>query len=79
MATIDNGTPTELRILRRDEVERKTGLSRSGIYERTNPNGRPGYYDPTFPKPLKLGPRAVGWLAHEIDAWLIAQLANRKG
>jgi prophage regulatory protein len=24
----------------------------------------------TFPKPISLGSRAVGWLEHEIDDWL---------
>jgi prophage regulatory protein len=49
-------------IKRRPEVEAKTGLSRSTIYEKMK-NG-------TFPKPVKLGPRAVGWLETEVDAWI---------
>jgi prophage regulatory protein len=55
-------------ILRRREVEQTTGLSRSSIYERMNIRSR--YYDPDFPKPVRLGQRAVGWRASEIAAWI---------
>jgi prophage regulatory protein len=43
-------------------VVAQTGLSKSEIYRRIN-NG-------TFPKPLKLGARAVAWPAAEIDTWV---------
>ncbi len=56
-----------VRIVRRREVEKLTGLSRSAIYERLNPKSR--YFDPTFPRPVKLGLRAVGWRVDEIAAW----------
>ena len=49
-------------ILRRPQVEARTGLSRSTIYARIQ-NG-------TFPRPILLGSRAVGWLEHEIGDWL---------
>lgn len=49
-------------ILRRRDVEKKTGLSRSTIYTMIT-NG-------TFPKQIHLSARAVGWLASEVDAWL---------
>ena len=61
-----------------------TGLSRSAIYSklRFNPK-RPNCFDPTFPKPIKLGNRAVGWFTEEVDAWLKLQkekaLANDAG
>jgi prophage regulatory protein len=58
----------ESTILRRREVEQITGLSRSSIYERMNIRSR--YYDPDFPKPVRLGQRAVGWRASEIAAWI---------
>ena len=40
--------------LRRKQVETRTGLSRSTIYQYIK--------DGVFPKPVPLGPRAVGWL-----------------
>lgn len=48
-------------LLRRKEVERETGLSRSSIYQYMQ--------EDRFPKPLKIGPRAVAWPASEIEAW----------
>ena len=65
-------------ILRRKQVEARTGLSRSTIYAklRRNPK-RPADYDPTFPTPVSVGAKAVGWIESELDAWLVAQINNR--
>jgi prophage regulatory protein len=32
-----------------------------------------------FPKPIKLGPRASGWLEREIVAWLAQRVAESRG
>ena len=52
---------TGLTIIRRKQVEARTGLSRSTIYAklRRNPK-RPNEFDPTFPRPVSIGPKAVG-------------------
>jgi prophage regulatory protein len=50
------------RILRRPEVEARTGLSRSTLYAMMA--------EGEFPKPLLLGKRAVGWPEAAISAWL---------
>lgn len=60
---------SEVRVLRRAEVERLTGLSRSSIYAHIA--------DGRFPRPLTLSPRRVGWLAHEVEAWVRARIAER--
>lgn len=49
-------------ILRLPEVKARTGLSRSTIYARVS--------EGTFPKPVSLGARAVGWIDHEIQEWI---------
>ncbi len=49
-------------ILRLPAVKARTGLSRSTIYLRIA--------EGTFPKPVSLGARAVGWLEADIDYWL---------
>ena len=49
-------------ILRIRCVTRATGLSRSTIYLYISRG--------LFPKPRKLGPRAVGWYASEVFAWI---------
>ncbi|MBS0586859.1 MAG: AlpA family phage regulatory protein [Proteobacteria bacterium] len=67
-------------ILRRKQVEARTGLSRSTIYAklRRNPK-RPNDYDPTFPKPVSVGAKAVGWVEAELDGWLTAQITKSRG
>lgn len=58
-------------ILRRKQVEIRTGLSRSTIYARIA--------EGTFPRPIDLGGRAVGWLETEINSWLQFRIdASRK-
>ena len=59
---------TALTILRRKQVEARTGLSRSTIYARLREGG-------DFPKPIQLGAQSVGWLESEIDAWLRERIA----
>ncbi len=49
-------------ILRLPAVKASTGLSRSTIFLRIMQG--------TFPKPVGLGGRAVGWLEAEIQEWL---------
>jgi len=49
-------------ILRIPNVKRSTGLSRSTIYLRITQG--------TFPKPVSLGGRAVGWLDAEVQQGL---------
>ncbi|NDV11710.1 AlpA family transcriptional regulator [Crenobacter caeni] len=55
-------------IIRRPHVEEKTGLSRSAIYDRMN--RKSPRYDPTFPRSIRLGGGAVGWVEAELDAWI---------
>ena len=52
----------ERRILRRPEVEAKTGFKRAHLYTLMR-QGR-------FPRARRLGIRAVGWDSAEIDAWI---------
>ncbi len=53
---------TVIKFLKLPEVRIRTGKSRSSIYQGVN--------DGTFPKPIKLGgPRAVGWIESEIEAY----------
>jgi prophage regulatory protein len=51
-----------IRILRRPDVEARTGLSRSTIYAMMS--------DGEFPQPVRLGKRAVGWPESAISDWL---------
>lgn len=55
------------RILRRPDVEDRIGLSRSTLYVMMSAG--------TFPKPIRIGKRAVGWPEASIDAWLAERAA----
>jgi prophage regulatory protein len=50
-------------ILRRKQVEQAVGLSRSTIYQRMK--------DGTFPHPVPLGGRVVGWRVSDIELFLV--------
>lgn len=58
------------RFLTRAEVERRVGLRRSAIYEMAKRG--------TFPKPVKLGSKAVRWSEAEISAWIAERLRERQ-
>lgn len=59
---------SQMRILRIKQVQERLGLSRSTIYDRINVNSP--RYDKEFPKPLKIGASAVGWLEESINEWI---------
>ena len=50
------------RVLRRPEVEARTGLPRSTLYQRIK--------DGRFPAPIRIGARAVAWREEDVEAWL---------
>ena len=56
--------------LRRSQLEEKLGLTRSTIYKLMQDN--------EFPRPIKIGRRAVGWPEKEVNAWLDAKFAERE-
>ena len=59
----------EHRILRRDEVEAKTGFKRAHLYNLM----RAG----KFPKAIRLGIRAVGWDSLEVEQWIAERRKQR--
>ncbi len=58
-----------LRLIRRKEVQSKTGLGASSIYAEM----AKGH----FPKPIVLSERRVAWVESEIDTWIAERIANR--
>ncbi len=57
-----SSTHPRRRVLRRPEVEDRTGLARSTIYKLIGQG--------EFPEPIKLGSRSVGWVEGEIERWI---------
>ena len=60
-----------IRLLQRPSVEALTGLPKSTFYPLI-PQGR-------FPGPVPLGERAARWIAHEVDAWILASSSPASG
>jgi prophage regulatory protein len=53
------------KILRRTQVEERIGLSRSTLYSMIA--------EGTFPKPIRIGKRAVGWTESSLTAWVASK------
>ena len=68
---VEPGRDTPARIIRFHQVQARTGLSRSTIYRRLAGG--------SFPRPLSLGARAVGWIEAEVDEWIRQQIALSRG
>ncbi len=61
---------TPLIILRRRDVEARTGLPRSTMYALMK-QGK-------FPKQVSLGERAVGWVQSEIEEWIEQHISQSR-
>ncbi len=59
------------KVLRREAVQERTGLSRSLLYELMSRG--------EFPPPIQLGPRAVGWYESDIEAWFKSRRRGTRG
>jgi prophage regulatory protein len=59
-------TQTDRYIMRRDEVEKRTGFKRAHIYNLMK--------EGKFPLARRIGMRAVGWDSAEIDRWIAERL-----
>ena len=53
------------RIIRKQELLKITGLSSATLWRRERAGD--------FPRRLRLGPHAVGWLLEEIDEWMASR------
>ena len=67
----ENPLPTGERLLRLPDVEARTGLKKSAVYA--------GVKNSTFPRPVRLGRRAVAWPSSEIDAWIAERIRSARG
>ena len=57
----------ETSLIRRKDVERLTGLSRSRIYDLMSKGA--------FPKTITLGAMSVAWLEVEVRGWIASRIA----
>jgi prophage regulatory protein len=57
------------RLIRLEEVKRRTGFQKSSIYNRIT--------EGIFPRPVPLGARAVAWVEDEIQEWIDSRISER--
>ncbi|WP_077340026.1 helix-turn-helix transcriptional regulator [Pseudocolwellia agarivorans] len=68
ISTYQQNTNQSPRILRRNKVLEMTGFSKSTLYNRN--------HDGSFPPPINLGGRSVGFVQSECEATLQAMIAG---
>lgn len=61
---------TATSLLRLPEVSRRTGLSRSSIYDRVKRG--------SFPAPIRLDHRLSAWVSADIDRWIAGRIAESR-
>jgi len=59
------------RVLRLPEVLLRTGKRRTSLLHAVRRGD--------FPRPIHLGPRAIGFVETEVEAWIDARMAERDG
>jgi prophage regulatory protein len=59
------------KLLRRQDVLDRVGLSRSALYDAMARHG--------FPRPLRIGRRAVAWSENAINLWIASRPSAGKG
>lgn len=72
----ENSNKQMLRILRMRQLRERLGLSTSTIYDRLNPMSP--RYDFSFPRPIKLGASAVGWIEEDVCRWIESRIAESR-
>ena len=71
MTPLARPTPAAIQILRLPQVSQRTGLCRSMIYQLEAEH--------QFPRRIKIGVRAVGWIEEEVREWLTQRVEHRRG
>ena len=70
MTTSKNQQNENQRLIRRKEVQAKTGLGASSIYAMMKSG--------EFPQCLNLSERRVAWIESDIDKWIAERVANHR-
>lgn len=72
MDATSDGTKPKITVLTLKAVLLRTASSRTSTYARMDENSK--YFDPTFPKQIRLSANRVVWIESEIDAWLESRI-----
>lgn len=72
----ENTTNTPRFLSIRESLQRLGGKSRSWFYDKASPKSI--RHDPSFPRLVRFGPRSVGILEEDLNAWIRACHQNDK-
>ena len=70
MSTSKKQQNENVRLIRRKEVQAKTGLGASSIYAMMQKG--------TFPKAINISERRVAWIESDIDLWISERIESHK-
>ena len=70
MTTSKKQQNENVRLIRRKEVQAKTGLGASSIYAMMQQG--------TFPKAINISERRVAWIESDIDLWISERIKSHK-
>ena len=70
MTTSKKQQNENVRLIRRKEVQAKTGLGASSIYAMMQQG--------TFPKAINISERRVAWIESDIDKWISERIKSHK-
>lgn len=62
-------------LIKISQLCQKLGVSKSSVYRRINPKDR--FYDPSFPKPIKLGELTTRWIESDVEQWILESLSHQ--
>ncbi|MDO6643234.1 AlpA family phage regulatory protein [Acinetobacter sp. TAC-1] len=51
-------------------------FSRATIYLLLDPKSK--YHDARFPQQINLSSNRVGWIAHEVNTWIVQKISERR-
>lgn len=63
-----------MNLLRAAQVCQKLQISKSTLYSKLDKSSK--YYDPVFPKQIKIGIGSVGWVECQIDQWISDRISD---
>lgn len=70
VSNMDSKSHSKSRIIRWPEVHERVGYCRTNIYYLIQSGD--------FPAPIKLGPRAVGWLESDVENWIESRIEQSR-
>ncbi|PQA79205.1 AlpA family transcriptional regulator [Rhodoferax sp. TS-BS-61-7] len=73
---MSDGIKPKINLLSLNAVLVRTASSRTSTYARMDSTSK--YYDPSFPKQVRISANRVAWIESEIEAWLESRINSSR-